>query len=180
MSDGEGEEVEIVRELTNTQVVLKQSYVAVDSLLFSSFSFFRCSHPWTILFTITLSLQKSNPPIFASTLSSSFNDGVTGASGEVDSTGNTNTTVDTTAPLETIVSSNNEEKWAKKLQPILIKLHHVPGLGDIQRCNVGLEDWGTMLSDSAMFLIQDDSLLRSFGLKQLLHSGSMVLISKAI
>ncbi|KAK8677904.1 hypothetical protein V6N13_143424 [Hibiscus sabdariffa] len=165
MSDGEGEEVEIVRELTNV-VTLGPSY---SQLPFHFRTNFYSSYE-----------KKSNPPIFASTLSSSFNDGVTGASGEVDSTGNTNTTVDTTAPLETIVSSNNEEKWAKKLQPILIKLHHVPGLGDIQRCNVGLEDWGTMLSDSAMFLIQDDSLLRSFGLKQLLHSGSMVLISKAI
>ncbi|KAK8520853.1 hypothetical protein V6N13_076988 [Hibiscus sabdariffa] len=122
--------------------------------------------------TSVLHMRRSQSPLTsASTLSSSFNGGAGGANGEVNSTGNT-TTAGTIAPLETTVPSNDEEEWATELQPIPIELDLVSGPGGVQRCNIGLEDWGNMLSDSAMFLNQDPSLLRSFGLKQLLHSGS--------
>ncbi|GMJ06147.1 hypothetical protein HRI_004283900 [Hibiscus trionum] len=132
--------------------------------------------------TSVLHMRRSqSPPRSASTLSSSFNGGAAGAGGEVNSTGKTNTTASTVAPLQTIVPSNSKEEWATELQPIPIELDLVPGPGGAQRCNIGLEDWGTMLSDSAMPLNQDHSLLRwiagdvddsSFGLKQLLQSGS--------
>ncbi|MBA0718652.1 hypothetical protein Golax_006385 [Gossypium laxum] len=132
--------------------------------------------------TSVLHLRRSqSPPTSASTLSSSFNGGATGSGGGVSSTGNTNTTAATIAPPETTAPNNSKEEWASELQPIPSELDLVPGPGGSQRCNSGLEDWETMLSESAVSLNQDHSLLRwiagevddpSFGLKQLLQSGS--------
>ncbi|KAE8661809.1 Scarecrow-like protein 6 [Hibiscus syriacus] len=110
--------------------------------------------------------RSQSPPTSASTLSS-FNGGAAGTGGEVNSTGNINTTAATIAPLETTVPSNNKEEWVTELQPIPIELDLVPG--------------GAMLSESAVPMSQDHSLLRWFagdvddpflGFKQLLQSGS--------
>ncbi|XWS61975.1 hypothetical protein CRYUN_Cryun07bG0171000 [Craigia yunnanensis] len=110
--------------------------------------------------------RSQSPPTSASTISSSFNGGAAG---------------DIIAPPETPLPNNNKEEWATELQPIPSELDLVPGPGCAQRCNLGLEDWETMLSESAVSPSRDHSLLRwiagdvddhSFGLKQLLQSGS--------
>ncbi|XP_022719194.1 scarecrow-like protein 22 [Durio zibethinus] len=132
--------------------------------------------------TSVLHMRRSqSPPTSASTISSSFNGGAAGAGGGGNSTDNTTTTAATIAPPETPLPNNNKEEWATDLQPIPSELDLVPGPGGAQRCNLGLEDWDTMLSESAVSPSQDHSLLRwiagdaddqSFGLKQLLQSGS--------
>ncbi|XP_022737001.1 scarecrow-like protein 22 [Durio zibethinus] len=132
--------------------------------------------------TSVLHMRRSqSPPTSASTLSSSFNGGATGAAGRGNSTDNTTTTAATIAPPETQLPNNNKEEWASELQLIPSELDLVPGPGAVQRCNLGLEDWETMLSESAVSPSQDHSLLRwiagdvddhSFGLKQLLQTGS--------
>ncbi|EOY24374.1 GRAS family transcription factor [Theobroma cacao] len=132
--------------------------------------------------TSVLHMRRSqSPPTSASTLSSSFNGGAAGAGGGGNSTDNTTTTAATIAPPETSLPNNNKEEWATELQPIPSELDLVPGPGGGQRCNLGLEDWETMLSESAVSPSQDHSFLGwitgdvndpSFGLKQLLQSGS--------
>ncbi|XVF10816.1 hypothetical protein REPUB_Repub07fG0216200 [Reevesia pubescens] len=132
--------------------------------------------------TSVLHMRRSqSPPTSASTLSSSFNGGAAGAGGGANSTDNTTTTAATIAPPETPLPNNNKEEWTTELQPISSELDLVPGPGGAQRCNLGLEDWETMLSESAVLPSQGHSLLRwiagdlddhSFGLKQLLQSGS--------
>ncbi|XP_022772645.1 scarecrow-like protein 22 [Durio zibethinus] len=125
--------------------------------------------------------RSQSPPTSASTLSSSFNGGAAAAGGGGNSIDNTNTTAATIAPPEIPLPNNNKEEWATELQPIPSELDLVPGPGGAQRCNLGLEDWETMLSESAVLPSQDHSLLRwiagdvdgySFGLKQLLQCGS--------
>ncbi|XVE57675.1 hypothetical protein DITRI_Ditri04bG0108500 [Diplodiscus trichospermus] len=132
--------------------------------------------------TSVLHMRRSqSPPTSASTISSSFNGGAAGAGGGGNSTDNTTTTAATVAAPETPLPNNNKEEWATELQPIPSELDLVPGPGGARRIYLGLEDWDTMLSESAVSLSQDHSLLRwiagdvddqSFGLKQLLHSGS--------
>ncbi|KAK8597027.1 hypothetical protein V6N13_001649 [Hibiscus sabdariffa] len=92
-------------------------------------------------------------------LSLFFNGGATDASGEVHSTRNTNTTVGTTAPLETTVSSNNEEEWATKLQPISIELDLVPGPEGVQRCNgLGSDPTASLACFGSSNAISNDAL----------------------
>ncbi|XVF52631.1 hypothetical protein PTKIN_Ptkin05aG0033700 [Pterospermum kingtungense] len=134
--------------------------------------------------TSVLHMRRSqSPPTSASTLSSSFNGGAAAAGGGGGNTSTDNTTTTAAAtivPPETPLPNNNKEEWATELQPIPSGLDLVPGPGGAQRCNLGLEDWETMLSESAVLPSQDHSLLRwiagdvddhSFGLKQLLQSG---------
>ncbi|XVE65064.1 hypothetical protein DITRI_Ditri07aG0152500 [Diplodiscus trichospermus] len=132
--------------------------------------------------TSVLHMRRSqSPPTSASTLSSSFNGGAAATGGGGNSTDNTTTTAATIAPPEAPLPSNTKEEWATELQPIPSELDLAPGPGGAQRCNLGLEDWETMLSETAASPSQDHSLLRwisgdvddhSFGLKQLLQSGS--------
>ncbi|GMI95674.1 hypothetical protein HRI_003236700 [Hibiscus trionum] len=107
--------------------------------------------------------RSQSPPTSASTLSSSFN------GGGGNSTENTTPTVATVAPPKNPV-----------LQPIPSEIGLIPGHEGTQRCNLGLEAWEAMLSESAISPSQDHSLLRwisgdvndhSLGLKQLLQSG---------
>ncbi|GLU05587.1 hypothetical protein SLE2022_226830 [Rubroshorea leprosula] len=128
--------------------------------------------------TSVLHMRRSpSPPTSASTLSSSFNGGAL--------TDNTTTTAATIAPDNNNNNNNNaierKEEWASELQPISSGLELVAGVSSGQRCNIGLEDWESMLSESAVLPTQDHSLLRwisgdvddsSFGLKQLLQSGN--------
>ncbi|XWS49750.1 hypothetical protein CRYUN_Cryun12cG0029700 [Craigia yunnanensis] len=132
--------------------------------------------------TSVLHMRRSqSPPTSASTLSSSFNGGAAAAGGGGNSIDNSATTAGTIAPPETPLPINNKEEWTTELQPIPSELDLVPRPGGAQRCNLVLEDWETMLSESAVSPSQDHSVLRwiagdvddhSFGLKQLLHSGS--------
>ncbi|XVF13360.1 hypothetical protein REPUB_Repub08aG0201700 [Reevesia pubescens] len=133
--------------------------------------------------TSVLHMRRSqSPPTSASTLSSSFNGGAAGAGGGGNSNDNTTATAATIVPPETPLPNDNKEEWATELQPIPSELDHlVPGPGGTQRCNLGLEDWEAMLSESAVSPSQDHSFMRwiagdvddhSFGLKQLLQSGS--------
>ncbi|KAK8626178.1 hypothetical protein V6N13_133830 [Hibiscus sabdariffa] len=113
--------------------------------------------------TSVLHMRRSqSPPTSASTFSSSLNGGAAAAGG-----GGGNLTETTTTATE--------------FQPISSELDLVTAPGGAQRCNLGLEDWETMLSESAVSPSQDNSLLRwitgevddhGFGLKQLLQSGS--------
>ncbi|XWS38550.1 hypothetical protein CRYUN_Cryun19dG0140900 [Craigia yunnanensis] len=133
--------------------------------------------------TSVLHMRRSqSPPTSASTLSSSFNGGAAAASSGGNSTDNTTTTAATIAPPETPLPNNNKEEWVTELQPVRSELDLVPGPGGAQRCNIGLEDWETMLSESAVSPSQDHSLLHwiagdvedhSFGVKHLLQSGSI-------
>ncbi|XP_021901814.1 scarecrow-like protein 22 isoform X2 [Carica papaya] len=114
--------------------------------------------------------RSPSPPTSASTLSSSFN----GASAAGNSADNTIATP-TTAAASHI---DKKEEWANELQPIPSGLEIVAGT---ERCGLGMEDWETMWPESAASPSQEHSLLRwiagdiddgSFGLKQLLQSGS--------
>ncbi|XP_038990535.1 scarecrow-like protein 6 [Hibiscus syriacus] len=108
--------------------------------------------------------RSQSPPTSASTLFSSINGGATAAGGG----GGCNLT-------ETTTTTTTE------FQLISSELDLVTGPGGAQRCNLGLEEWETMFSESAVSPSQDNSLLRwitgevddhnSFGLKQLLQSG---------
>ncbi|KAE8678028.1 Ubiquitin-like superfamily protein [Hibiscus syriacus] len=115
--------------------------------------------------TSVLHMRRSqSPPTSASTLSSSFNGGDTapGGGGDCNLTETTTTTT-------------------MEFQPISSELDLVTGPGGAPRCNHGLEEWETMLPESAVLPSQDNSLLHwitgevddhnSFGLKQLLQSG---------
>ncbi|KAK9927534.1 hypothetical protein M0R45_024715 [Rubus argutus] len=124
--------------------------------------------------------KKPEPTHFAaSTLSSSFNGGGGG--------GGDNTTtplLPETSPVgpEPAAgrSSNSRDEWVCELQSIPSGgLEAVTGSGG-ERCGLGMEDWDTMLSETAASPGQDQSLLRwisgdvddaSFGLKQLLQGG---------
>lgn len=128
--------------------------------------------------TSVLHMRRSpSPPTSASTLSSSFNGGGGGD--------NTNTSLlPETSPVgpEPAAgrSSNSRDEWACELQSIPSGgLEAVTGSGG-ERCGLGMEDWETMLSETAASPGQDQSLLRwisgdvddaSFGLKQLLQGG---------
>ncbi|XWS49097.1 hypothetical protein CRYUN_Cryun13aG0134400 [Craigia yunnanensis] len=97
--------------------------------------------------TSVLHMRRSqSPPTSASTISSSFNGGAAGVGGGGNSTDNT-TTAAIIAPPETPLPNNNKEDWATELQPIPSELNLVPGPLGAQRCNLGLEDWDTMLSE---------------------------------
>ncbi|KAK8515231.1 hypothetical protein V6N13_139793 [Hibiscus sabdariffa] len=119
--------------------------------------------------TASVHMRRSqSPPTSASTLSS-FNGGTTDAGGVGNSTENTTCTVAAVAPPKNPV-----------LQPVPSEIGLIPGHEVTQRCNLGLEDWEAMLSESAISPSQDHSLLRwiaggvddrSLGLKQLLQSG---------
>ncbi|GMN32736.1 hypothetical protein TIFTF001_003813 [Ficus carica] len=127
--------------------------------------------------TSVLHMRRSpSPPTSASTLSSSFG----GGGGDTVGGGG----VATVLPPETPAGPTTKDEWASELQPIP------------ERCGGlvvgGMEDWETMLSETAAAVAaasspggpQDHSLLRwiagdvvvddpSFGLKQLLQSGSI-------
>ncbi|KAH0973804.1 hypothetical protein GBA52_015703 [Prunus armeniaca] len=121
--------------------------------------------------------RSPSPPTSASTLSSSFNGGGGGGG-------------DKTTPLAAETSppvgpASTKDEWACELQSIPSGgLEAVTGSGGVERCGLGLgglEDWETMLSETAASPGQDQSLLRwiagdaddtSFGLKQLLQSGN--------
>ncbi|GLT91050.1 hypothetical protein SLE2022_089600 [Rubroshorea leprosula] len=133
---------------------------------------FACQEP-----TSVLHMRRSpSPPTSASTLSSSFNGGALA---------DTTTSTEATLPPENN-AIERKEQWASELQPIgpiPSGLELVAGIYSGQRCNNGLEDWETMLSESAVFPTQDHSLLRwiavtgdvddpPFVLKQLLQSGN--------
>ncbi|XP_043716066.1 scarecrow-like protein 6 [Telopea speciosissima] len=74
-----------------------------------------------------------------------------------------------------------KDEWASELQPIPTALEIVSGGGTgAEKCGLGMEDWESMLSESAASPGQEQSLLRwimgdvedpSSGLKQLLQSG---------
>ncbi|KAM1885020.1 hypothetical protein ACFX14_037749 [Malus domestica] len=122
--------------------------------------------------------RSPSPPTSASTLSSSFNNGGGGG--------------DKLTPLaaETppaVGQTSSKDEWACELQSIPSGgLEAVTGSagGGVERCDLGLgglEDWETMLSETAASPGHDQSLLRwiagdvddtSFGLKQLLQSGN--------
>ncbi|KAK4557880.1 hypothetical protein RGQ29_007580 [Quercus rubra] len=118
--------------------------------------------------------RSPSPPTSASTLSSSF-----GGGGSTDNTAGGGGGVATTLPTDPSPGPDptRKDEWASELQPIPSGL-----TGGGERCGLGgLEDWETMLSETAASPSQDHSLLRwiagdvddsSFGLKQLLQSGS--------
>ncbi|XP_004298643.1 PREDICTED: scarecrow-like protein 6 [Fragaria vesca subsp. vesca] len=128
--------------------------------------------------TSVLHMRRSpSPPTSASTLSSSFNGG---------GGGNTTPLLQETSPVgpepDTAAARSSKDEWACELQSIPSGgLEAVTGSGG-ERCGgLGLEDWETMLSETAASPGQDHSLLRwisgdvddaSFGLKQLLQSGN--------
>ncbi|KAG4135028.1 hypothetical protein ERO13_D08G190500v2 [Gossypium hirsutum] len=122
--------------------------------------------------TSVLHMRRSqSPPTSASTLTSSFNGGAGGG----------NSTENTTNTAATIAPPNDKEEWATELRQIPSEIDLVPEHEGTQRCNIGLGDWETLLSESAVSPSQDHSLLRwiagdaddhSFGIKQLLQSGS--------
>ncbi|XP_043719578.1 scarecrow-like protein 27 [Telopea speciosissima] len=74
-----------------------------------------------------------------------------------------------------------KDEWASELQPIPAALDIVSGSGTgAEKCGLGMEDWESMLSESAASPGQEQSLLRwimgdvedpSSGLKQLLQGG---------
>lgn len=115
-----------------------------------------------------------SPPTSASTLSSSF-----GGGGSTDNTAGGGGGVAATLPTDPSPGPDptRKDEWASELQPITSGL-----TGGGERCGLGgLEDWETMLSETAASPSQDHSLLRliagdvddsSFGLKQLLQSGN--------
>ncbi|KAB1217026.1 Scarecrow-like protein 6 [Morella rubra] len=117
--------------------------------------------------TSVLHMRRSpSPPTSASTLSSSFGGGGGGGSSDPQAAA--------TAP-----EHSRKDEWASELQPIPSGLEAVTGGGG--RCALGLEDWESMLSETAASPSheQDQSLLSwiagdvddsSFGLKQLLQS----------
>ncbi|KAL5551131.1 hypothetical protein UlMin_001307 [Ulmus minor] len=124
--------------------------------------------------------RSQSPPTSASTLSSSFGGGG-GGGGSTDNTGGGGVAAlrsETPAGLGSEPSRKHE--WASELQPIPSGLEAVTGSAG-ERCGIGLEDWESMLSETAASPGQDHSLLRwiagdvedpSFGLKQLLQSGN--------
>ncbi|XP_050375702.1 scarecrow-like protein 22 isoform X2 [Argentina anserina] len=121
--------------------------------------------------------RSPSPPTSASTLSSSFN----GAN-------NTTTTplLQETSPVgpdpDTAAARSKDEWGACELQSIPSGgLEAMTGSGGGRCGGLGLDDWETMLSETAASPGQDHSLLRwisgdvddaSFGLKQLLQSGN--------
>ncbi|KAK7857551.1 scarecrow-like protein 6 [Quercus suber] len=118
--------------------------------------------------------RSPSPPTSASTLSSSF-----GGGGSTDNTAGGGGGVAATLPTDPSPGPDptRKDEWASELQPITSGL-----TGGGERCGLGgLEDWETMLSETAASPSQDHSLLRliagdvddsSFGLKQLLQSGN--------
>ncbi|KAM2711913.1 hypothetical protein EV1_031991 [Malus domestica] len=121
--------------------------------------------------------RSPSPPTSASTLSSSFNNG--GGGGDKS----------TSLAAETLPAggpASSKDEWACELQSIRSGgLEAVTGSGGgVEKCGLGLgglEDWETMLSETAASPAHDQSLLRwiagdvddmSCGLKQLLQSGN--------
>ncbi|XP_062146304.1 scarecrow-like protein 22 [Alnus glutinosa] len=121
--------------------------------------------------TSVLHMRRSpSPPTSASTLSSSFGGGGGGGSSEPPPA--------VTAPEH---GPTRKDEWASELQPFPSGLEAVTGGGE--RCALGLEDWESMLSETAASPShgQEHSLLRwiagdvddpSFGLKQLLQTAN--------
>ncbi|KAB2070836.1 hypothetical protein ES319_A08G181600v1 [Gossypium barbadense] len=101
--------------------------------------------------TSVLHMRRSqSPPTSASTPTSSFNGGAGGG----------NSTENTTNTAATIAPPNNKEEWATELRQIPSEIDLVPEHESTQRCNIGLGDWETLLSESAVSPSQDHSLLR--------------------
>ncbi|XP_048322975.2 scarecrow-like protein 22 [Ziziphus jujuba] len=141
--------------------------------------------------TSVLHMRRSpSPPTSASTLSSSFGGGGGGGGvgggdgGSTDNTGGVAAGLPPHTPAapvtEPSTGASRKNEWASELQPIPSGLEAVTGSGG-ERCGLGLEDWETMLSETAASPGQDQSLLRwiagdvddpSFCLKQLLQGGN--------
>ncbi|KAF3448355.1 hypothetical protein FNV43_RR09068 [Rhamnella rubrinervis] len=133
--------------------------------------------------TSVLHMRRSpSPPTSASTLSSSFGGGG-GGGGSTDNTGGVATLppqTPTAQGTEEPAGTTRKDEWASELQQIPSGLEAVTGSGG-ERCGLGLEDWESMFSETAVSPGQDQSLLRwiagevddpSFCLKQLLQSGN--------